>query len=211
MDTRSEILETCGINLQRMPFLNSTANGIGTAYLQTSSLGKHSYFFAPARNFSTLSPKTDGQNWVNPKLENSFDEKANAGNKNGHQEKVDGWKFQNTSSDGLIPLRPKTFEELRNSEGYVDKTKLILDFHYKFEESTCILRQRRSGKTRAIQMLKSFYWVPRINVDTYDPEAPMHSPSKKCLKERFSMIHLNGMSLTRKTLILLRTIWGNGQ
>jgi hypothetical protein len=47
------------------------------------------------------------------------------------------------------------------------------------------LRQRRSGKTRAIQMLKSFYSVPRIDVDTYRPEAPPDPPSTKVFEGTF--------------------------
>jgi hypothetical protein len=49
------------------------------------------------------------------------------------------------------------FEDLREKLGFIDKTKFILDFHYKLGEATCILRPRRCGKTMAIEMLNEFY------------------------------------------------------
>jgi hypothetical protein len=138
-----------------------------------------------AINFSLSSPEIDDQSGVHQTKTIDSDEKSNYENKSHLKENSNKWKFVSTSCDELIPLRPKTFEELRNSEGYIDKTKLILDFHYKFQESTCILRQRRSGKTRAIQMLKSFYCVPRIDVDTYDPETTPDPPSTKMFEGTF--------------------------
>jgi hypothetical protein len=139
----------------------------------------------PDNNSPGDSQGFDGQNEIDSRLEDDSDEKANTESNIGQQEKGDESNSQDTDCDYLIPLSPDSFEELRNSEGYVDKTKLILDFHCKFQRCTCILRQRRSGKTRAIQMLKSFYSVPRIDVDNYRPEAPPDPPSTKVFEGTF--------------------------
>jgi hypothetical protein len=90
----------------------------------------------PANNFSGDSQGFDGQNEIDSRLEDDSDEKANTESNIDHQEKGNELKPQDASCDELIPLSPETFEELRNSGGYVDKTKLILDFHCKFQRCT---------------------------------------------------------------------------
>jgi hypothetical protein len=67
------------------------------------------------------------------------------------------------------------FKDLRKKLGYIDKTKFILDFHYELGEATCILRPRRSGKTMTIKMLKEFYWMPEIDVMSYNPDTKEHA------------------------------------
>jgi hypothetical protein len=185
MDTRSEILEACRISLQRTHFLNPTAESIGTAYLQTSSLGKHSYSFVSARNFSTGSPRTDGQNKDDHKLGNDSDEKANTENWERNFVKGGESKTSNIKESILIPESPASYEELISYPGYIDKTKLIMDFFHEFHNNTCILSPRKSGKTTAIQMLKSFYWVPRIDVNTYDPTTKTYISSENIFKRMF--------------------------
>jgi hypothetical protein len=84
----------------------------------------------------------------------------------------------------LISIGESSFEELRSSLGYIDKTKLILDF-FKFPKNFCILRPRRMGKTKALQMIKRFYGIPKINLDHFDPQAPKPSPSGDIFKGTF--------------------------
>jgi hypothetical protein len=78
-----------------------------------------------------------------------------------------------------------TFEDLRKELGFIDKTKFILDFHYEFGEATCILRPRRSGKTLTIKMLKEFYWVPEIDVMSYNPDTKEHANMNYTVKDVF--------------------------
>jgi hypothetical protein len=77
------------------------------------------------------------------------------------------------------------FEDLRKKLGFIDKTKFILDFHYELEEATCILRPRRSGKTMAIEMLNEFYWVPKIDVKSYNPDTKEHANMNCTAKDAF--------------------------
>jgi hypothetical protein len=79
----------------------------------------------------------------------------------------------------------KTFEDLRKKLGFIDKTKFILDFHYELGEATCILRPRRSGKSLAIKMLKEFYWVPEIDVKSYNPDTKEHANMNCSAKDVF--------------------------
>jgi hypothetical protein len=77
------------------------------------------------------------------------------------------------------------FEDFRNKLGYIDKTKFILDFHYELGEAACILRPRRSGKTLTIKMLKEFYWVPKIDVKSYNPDTKEHANMNYTAKDVF--------------------------
>jgi hypothetical protein len=77
------------------------------------------------------------------------------------------------------------FEDLRKKLGYIDKTKFILDFHYELGEAACILRPRRSGKTLTIKMLKEFYWVPKIDVKSYNPDTKEHANMNYTAKDVF--------------------------
>jgi hypothetical protein len=77
------------------------------------------------------------------------------------------------------------FEDLRKKLGYIDKTKFILDFHYELGEATCILRPRRSGKTLAIEMLNEFYWVPKIDVKSYNLDTKEHANMNCTAKDIF--------------------------
>jgi hypothetical protein len=77
------------------------------------------------------------------------------------------------------------FENLRKKLGYIDKTKFILDFHYELGEAACILMPRRSGKTLTIKMLKEFYWVPKIDVKSYNPDTKEHANMNYTAKDVF--------------------------
>jgi hypothetical protein len=79
----------------------------------------------------------------------------------------------------------RKFEDLRKKLGYIDKTKFILDFHYELGETACILRPRRSGKTLTIKMLKEFYWVPKIDVKSYNPDTKEHANMNYTAKDVF--------------------------
>jgi hypothetical protein len=47
------------------------------------------------------------------------------------------------------------------------------------------IKSKESGKTKAIQMLRSFYKVPRIKVDTDNPNIKADSPLENTLKSIF--------------------------
>jgi hypothetical protein len=68
-----------------------------------------------------------------------------------------------------------TFDALQRANGFVDKTTFIMYFDREFENATAILRPRRSGKSLTLKMLKEFYSVPRIDVDSYEPITKDHS------------------------------------
>jgi hypothetical protein len=111
-----------------MPDANNTSSH------PRNPFNKHSD--VPDNNSPGDSQGFDGQNEIDSRLEDDSGEKANTESNIGQQVKGDESNSQDTNCDYLIPLSPKTFEELRNSGGYVDKTKLILDFHCKFQRCT---------------------------------------------------------------------------
>jgi hypothetical protein len=74
---------------------------------------------------------------------------------------------RNYTSKKAFPVTASTFEVLRNHSGYIDKTVFILVFHYLLPTVTCFHRPRRSGKSMALQMTKSFYQVPKIDLEAY--------------------------------------------
>jgi hypothetical protein len=90
-----------------------------------------------------------------------------------------------------MPVDPDSFEELRNCDGYIDKTDFILHFHYKLTKVTCLLRPRRSGKTQALQMLKSFYCVPKIDVDAFDPDSDTYPYLENTAEDVFEGTFIN--------------------
>jgi hypothetical protein len=71
------------------------------------------------------------------------------------------------TSKKAFPVTASTFEFLSNHSGYIDKTDFILEFHHELPEVTCFLRPRRSGKSMALQMIKSFYQIPKIDLEAY--------------------------------------------
>jgi hypothetical protein len=66
------------------------------------------------------------------------------------------------------------FWELRKAKQFVDKTKLIMDFRYRFLDPTCILRARKSGKSLSIDMIQEFFCLPKIDVESYNPVTKEH-------------------------------------
>jgi hypothetical protein len=66
------------------------------------------------------------------------------------------------------------FWQLKKAKRFVDKTKLIMDFRCEFLDPTCILRARRSGKSLSIDMIREFFCLPEIDVESYDPVTKKH-------------------------------------
>jgi hypothetical protein len=78
-----------------------------------------------------------------------------------------------------------TFRELRGRPWFVDKTKFIHKFYYYLGKATLILSPIKSGKTTTIDMLKEFFCVPRIDVESYNPETRTHANMKNTAKDIF--------------------------
>jgi hypothetical protein len=78
-----------------------------------------------------------------------------------------------------------TFKELQEADEFVDMTDFILYFDKKCGGASCILRPRRTGKSLTIKMLKEFYCVPRIDVDSYDPVTKRHKNENFTSKATF--------------------------
>jgi hypothetical protein len=154
-----------------------------TPYHNQNPFKKH--FDVPANIISADSLGFDGQNEADQKLGHDSDEKANSGNNKRKFLEISKSKTLQLKEYMLIPKSPGTYEELMSYPGYIDKTNLILDFFNEFQNCTCILSPRRSGKTMAIKMLKSFCQVPRIDVDTYDPDTKTYASVENIFKRMF--------------------------
>jgi hypothetical protein len=123
------------------------------------------------------------------KMKNS--DKSSEANQEGETEEMERQKIRKSryspDCEGISSMENgiETFEDLRKKLGFIDKTKFILDFHYELGEATCILRPRRSGKTMTIKMLKEFYWVPEIDVKSYNPDTKEHTNVNCTAKDVF--------------------------
>jgi hypothetical protein len=137
----------------------------------------------PANIISADSHRFDGQNEADSKLENDSDEKANTRNRERSLVEDRESIASDVAKDMLIPEGKVSYEQLIKYPGYIDKTNLILKFFDYFQICTCILSPRRSGKTTAVQMLKSFFQVPQIDVNTYNPDEKTFNPLKKTFKQ----------------------------
>jgi hypothetical protein len=154
-----------------------------TPYQNQNPFKKHSD--VPANIISVGSPGFADQNEADSKINDNSDQKAKTENNKRKFVGVSKSKTMHLKDNMLIPLSPDSYEDLMSYPGYIDKTKLILDFFNEFQNCTCILSPRRSGKTTAIQMLKSFCQVPRIDVDTYDPDTNAYASSENTFQRIF--------------------------
>jgi hypothetical protein len=93
-------------------------------------------------------------------------------------------KFDKKKNLSLEP-RYETFKDLQEAIGFVDKTNFTMIFDRKLGYATAILRPRRTGKTMILKMLKEFYSLPRIDVDSYDPRIRDHKNSTFTAKSTF--------------------------
>jgi hypothetical protein len=82
--------------------------------------------------------------------------------------------FNNKLNQKVLERDYETFHALQNASAYVDKTNFTILFFEELSLATAILRPRRSGKSLLLKMLREFFCVPRIDVDSYDPETGDH-------------------------------------
>jgi hypothetical protein len=68
----------------------------------------------------------------------------------------------------------ETFHSLQNASAFVDKTNFTILFLNELSPVCAILRPRRTGKSMLLKMLWEFFCVPRIDVDSYNPETGDH-------------------------------------
>jgi hypothetical protein len=111
--------------------------------------------FDPVRNSNGRSPtKGDSDNSCVKILKSEEDLNQNSS----PQMNENGKKKADKAEDKLMnESRYETFKALRKSKVFVDKTKLIMDFHNKFDDATCILSPKGSGKSLVIKMHQEFY------------------------------------------------------
>jgi hypothetical protein len=120
-----------------------------------------------------------------PDRKNNGDSPKNNGKETSNKGNLQNWENANqkASNDETNVMETKEysttknfekFRELRKACRFADKTKLIMDFYCKFGNATCILRPRRSGKSLSIDMLKEFFCLPKIDIESYDPITKEH-------------------------------------
>jgi hypothetical protein len=106
----------------------------------------------------------------------------------------------NSNAEGL-----KTFKQLRNVSGYIDKTDFILHFDQKYKEATCFLRPKRSGKSLTLKMLQEFYSLPKIDVNSYDPISRNHANINDTARATFEGTKIANPKVRKQILTKLKS------
>jgi hypothetical protein len=78
-----------------------------------------------------------------------------------------------------------TFREVRKRPWFIDVTMFISNFHHYFGKTNLFLSPAKSGKTTTVDMLREFYWVPRIDVKSYDFVTKTHANMNYTTKDIF--------------------------
>jgi hypothetical protein len=177
----SNILELCRSEAPKISFQDFTSKETCTTYLRTISQDKHPNFFVSARSFSTRPPTISQSKNKSSEFEGNLSQ-----NSQNSKEERPGKLIKETDDKSeptdAFPLNPDTYDELTEHRGFIDKTIFILEFHYQLPKVTCFLRPRRSGKSMALQMLKSFYQVPKMDLNAYYSNDSKHPDLKNTNK-----------------------------